>query len=103
VTGAQVDQWNTVIKDGKVNVAKGMHAAPEIIVTADTTDILAVAEGKLDPTQAFMQGKAKIQVDLTEALDLVKVFMPNEAVTSLTESNSKGKAPSQALFQPIKG
>lgn len=77
VTGSQAGQWNVVIKDGQVNVAKGMHTSPEITVTADTVDILAVADGKLDPTQAFMQGKAKVKGDLTEALELVKVFMPN--------------------------
>jgi putative sterol carrier protein len=77
VTGSQAGQWNVLIKDGKVNVAKGTHATPEITVTADTADVLAVADGKLDPTQAFMQGKAKVKGDLTEALELVKVFMPN--------------------------
>lgn len=77
VTGSQAGQWNVVIKDGQVNVAKGTHAAPEITVTADTADVLAVADGKLDPTQAFMQGKAKVQGDLSDALELVKVFMPN--------------------------
>jgi putative sterol carrier protein len=77
VTGSQAGQWNVAIKDGKVSVAKGMHAAPEITVTADTADILAVADGKLDPTTAFMQGKAKVQGDMSEALELVKVFMPN--------------------------
>ena len=76
VTGSQAGQWNVVIKDGKVNVAKGTHTAPEITVTADTHDVLAVADGKLDPTQAFMHGKAKVKGDLTEALELVKVFMP---------------------------
>ena len=53
-----------------------MHPAPEITVTADTADILAVADGKLDPTQDFMQGKAQVKGDLSEAMDLVKVFMP---------------------------
>jgi putative sterol carrier protein len=77
VTGSQAGQWNVAIKDGKVSVAKGTHAAPEITVTADTADILAVADGKLDPTTAFMQGKAKVQGDMSEALELVKVFMPN--------------------------
>lgn len=76
VTGSQAGQWNVTIKDGKVNVAKGTHAAPELTVTADTNDVLAVADGKLDPTQAFMQGKAKVQGNLSEAMDLVKVFMP---------------------------
>ena len=76
VTGSQAGQWNVVVKDGNVTVAKGTHAAPEITVTADTADVLAVADGKLDPTQAFMQGKAKVQGDLSEALELVKIFMP---------------------------
>lgn len=76
VTGSQAGQWNVVIKDGNVNVAKGTHATPEITVTADTADILAVAEGKLDPIQAFMPGKAKVQGDLAEAMELVKIFMP---------------------------
>ena len=65
-----------MVKDRSVTVAKGTHAAPEITVTADTDDILAVADGKLDPTQAFMQGKAKVQGDLPEAMELAKVFMP---------------------------
>ena len=76
VTGSQAGQWNIVTKDGAVTVAKGTHASPELTVTVDTDDVLAVADGKLDPTQAFMQGKAKVQGDLTEVMDLVKVFMP---------------------------
>jgi putative sterol carrier protein len=63
VTGSQAGQWNVAIKDGNVNVA-------------DTAAVLAVADGKLDPTQAFMQGKAKVQGDLSEAMELAKAFMP---------------------------
>ena len=77
VTGTQAGQWNVVVKDGKVNVAKGTHAAPELTVTADTKDVLAVAEGKLDPKIAFMQGKAKVKGDMSEVLELVKVFSPS--------------------------
>jgi putative sterol carrier protein len=77
VTGSQAGQWNVVIKDGKVNVAKGAHSTPELTVTADTADILAVADGKMDPMAAFMQGKAKVQGDMTEAMELAKLFMPN--------------------------
>ena len=77
ITGTQAGQWNVVVKDGKVNVAKGTHAAPELTVTADTKDVLAVAEGKLDPKIAFMQGKAKVKGDMSEVLELVKVFSPS--------------------------
>ena len=76
VTGSQAGQWNAVIKGGKVTVAKGVHAAPELTVTADTDDVLAVADGKLDPTQALMQGKAQVKGNLSEAIEVAKVFMP---------------------------
>lgn len=76
VTGSQAGQWNVVVKDGQVNVAKGTHPAPKLTVTADTADVLAVADGKLDPMAAFMQGKAKLEGDVTEAMELARIFMP---------------------------
>ena len=75
VTGSQAGQWNIVIKDAKLNVAKGTHAAPELTVTADADDILAVANGKLDPTKALMLGKIKAKGDMTDAIKLVQLFM----------------------------
>ena len=76
VTGSQAGQWNAVIKGGKVNVSRGVHPAPELTVTADTDDVLAVADGKLDPTQALMQGKAQVKGNLSEAMEVARVFMP---------------------------
>lgn len=76
VTGSQAGQWNAVIKDGKVNVSKGVHTSPELTVTADTADVLAVADGKLDPTLALMQGKAQVKGNLSQAIEVAKVFMP---------------------------
>jgi putative sterol carrier protein len=77
VTGSQAGQWNVVVKAGKLDVAKGTHAAPELTVTADTADILAVANGELDPMKAFMAGKAKVSGDMSEAMSLMKLFKPN--------------------------
>lgn len=78
VTGSQAGQWKVVIKDGKVNVAKGTNPTPKLTVTAETRDVLAVAvaDGKQDPKMAFMQGKAKVKGDLSEVMELVKVFRP---------------------------
>lgn len=59
-----------------MTVSTGIHAAPELTVTADTADVLAVADGKLDPTQALMQGKAQVKGNLSEAIEVAKVFMP---------------------------
>jgi putative sterol carrier protein len=75
VTGSQAGQWNVVIKNSQVTINKGTHPAPEITVSADTADILAVAEGKLDPTKALLMGKAKISGDKGEAMKLLGLFM----------------------------
>ncbi|NTU55109.1 MAG: SCP2 sterol-binding domain-containing protein [Anaerolineales bacterium] len=74
VTGSQAGQWNAVIKDGAVTVNKGVNPSAEISVTADTDDILAVAEGKLDPAKALMTGKAKVKGDMTEIMKLLPLF-----------------------------
>jgi putative sterol carrier protein len=74
VTGSQAGQWNVMIKDGKLDVVEGTHPAPQLSVTADTADILAVANGELDPMNAFMQGKAQVSGDVTKALSLVRLF-----------------------------
>lgn len=74
ISGAQAGNWNIVTKDNKLTVAKGIHPAPEITVSADTADILAIADGKLDPMKAFMLGKFKVKGDLTEAMKLVQLF-----------------------------
>ena len=77
VTGSEAGQWNVVIKDGKLDLMEGTHPAPELTVTADTADILAVANGEMDPMNAFMAGKAKVTVDMSEAMNLVKLFKPS--------------------------
>lgn len=74
VTGSQAGQWNVVIKDQKLDVAKGTHPAPHLTVAADTDDILAVANGQMDPMTAFMQGKAQVKGDVTKAMSLVNLF-----------------------------
>jgi putative sterol carrier protein len=78
VTGLQMGHWNFVIKDGKLTTAKGIHPAPKVTITASTDDIVAVADGKLDPAQAFSQGKAKVAGDLNEAVQLIQLFRIKE-------------------------
>ena len=46
-----------LLKDGNVSVAKGTHATPEITATADTADVLAVADGKPGPHPGFHAGQ----------------------------------------------
>jgi putative sterol carrier protein len=74
ITGKEAGTWYVVAKDNKLTVTKGVLPNPEITVGADSADIIAVSEGKLDPMKAFMLGKLKVKGDMTEVMKLVQLF-----------------------------
>ncbi len=73
-TGKEAGSWNAVIKDGAVKVEQGKHASPTMTLTADSDDYIALFTGQLDPMQAFMQGKLKLQGDLNLAMKMTQFF-----------------------------
>lgn len=73
-TGAEAGDWNATIKDGKVDVARGMHPSPRMTLTADSADYVKIFTGELDGMQAFMQGKIKLAGDLNLAMKLMQMF-----------------------------
>jgi len=73
-TGAEAGDWNATIKDGKVDVAQGIHPAPNMTLTADSGDYVKIITGELDGMQAFMQGKVKLAGDLNLAMKLMQMF-----------------------------
>ncbi len=74
-TGAEPGEWNAVVKDGKVEVARGIpHSKPTMTLTADSTDFVKIFTGELDGMQAFMQGKIKLQGDLNLAMKMMQMF-----------------------------
>ena len=73
-TGAEAGEWFAVIKDGKVDVARGAHPSPKMTLTADSADYVRIFTGELDGMQAFMQGKIKLAGDLNLAMKLTQMF-----------------------------
>ncbi|GAB4541603.1 MAG: SCP2 sterol-binding domain-containing protein [Anaerolineales bacterium] len=73
-TGAEPGDWYADIKDGKVAVAKGVHASPKMTLTADSSDYVKIFTGEIDGMQAFMQGKLKLAGDLNLAMKLTQMF-----------------------------
>src|SRR6266496_900284 len=72
-TGAEAGEWNATIKDGKVEVARGMPPRqPTMTLTADSGDYVKIFTGDLDSMQAFMQGKIKLAGDLNVAMKLMQ-------------------------------
>ncbi len=74
-TGAEPGEWNAVIKDGKAEVARGIpHFKPNMTLSSDSEDFVKLFTGEIDPMQAFMQGKIKLQGDLNLAMKMMQMF-----------------------------
>jgi putative sterol carrier protein len=73
-TGAEPGDWYAVIKDGKVEVQQGAHPNPKMTLAADSEDYIKLFTGQLDPMQAFMGGKIKLQGDLNMAMKMTQFF-----------------------------
>lgn len=61
-----------VIQDGKIVEGKiGEHADPEVKMTQTYQDAMKIAKGELEPGAAFMQGKIKVDGDMSKIMSLL--------------------------------
>ena len=63
------------IADGKVESGAGSTENPNMTLRSTADDWSQVITGKLNPMQAFMSGKIKIQGDMGLALKLQPLFL----------------------------
>lgn len=70
MTGEGGGQWNATIKDGKLTIIEGVGSQPSMTVTCTAQDMLAIVNGELSAVSAFMQGRVKIDGNLTLAMKL---------------------------------
>ena len=62
------------IADGAAETGEGNAPSPDMTVRASADDWFAVATGALNPMQAFMTGKLKIQGDMGLAMKMQSMF-----------------------------
>ena len=74
ITGEEAGVWAFKIADGVGEVIPGGVEKPDITITVSDNDWIAITEGKLDPTSAFMTGKIKIAGDMMLAMRLQQLF-----------------------------
>lgn len=76
ITGDGGGEWNLDLTKGKTDdfVGEGTHASPGATVTVSAEDWLGMVNGTLNPMQAFMSGKIKIDGDMTLAMSLQQVM-----------------------------
>ena len=62
--------WTASIVGGQLTVSEGVAAEPTMSLTCADSDLLSMVNGDLSPVSAFMQGKVKIDGNMTLALKL---------------------------------
>jgi putative sterol carrier protein len=70
VTGDDGGTWTVNIKDGGIIVDEAAASTPDMTVTTSTQDLLAVVNGDLNAVSAFMQGRVRIDGDMSLAMKL---------------------------------
>lgn len=74
ITGDEAGVWAFKIVNGEGEVIPGGVEKPDITMTVSDKDWLAITDGKLDPTSAFMTGRLKIAGDMMLAMRLQNLF-----------------------------
>ncbi len=74
LTGEGGGDWQVNIDDGKVTTAKASAEKPTAKVIMDADDYKDMMSGKLNPVQAFMSGKVRVEGDLNAVMKLQSMF-----------------------------
>ena len=73
------------LEDGKAEVAIGEIAEPEATMTQDYETAVAISRREVNPQNAFMQGKLKIQGNMMKLMQLQGVLNAMPKALSNTE------------------
>jgi putative sterol carrier protein len=62
--------WHVSLADGDGHVGEGAAENPGVVISMAADDFVALTEGRLDGTMAFMSGKLKVKGDMGLAMKL---------------------------------
>jgi putative sterol carrier protein len=79
ITGNDGGKFYMKIKNQKSELFEGQTENPELTITASRDDWVSVAEGKLEGTRAFMEGKMKAEGNMNDLIRMQKVFLTEDA------------------------
>lgn len=74
ISGEEAGKWAFKIADQTCTLIPGGAEKPDLTMMMSDKDWLAIAEGKLDAMQAFMQGKVKTAGDMMLAMRVAQIF-----------------------------
>jgi putative sterol carrier protein len=68
-------QWTAKIADGQIHLLEGSTEPPNTTFKMKADVFLGIANGKINPVAAFMQGRVRVQGDMSVAMRLQTLFM----------------------------
>lgn len=74
MTGDESGEWGLEIADGKCVIPEEFTEKPDVTVTMAGTDFVSLANGQLNPVQAFMGGKIKIAGNVGLVMQMLQWF-----------------------------
>jgi putative sterol carrier protein len=74
LAGDDGGQWYVGIDDGVATVTEGAHAEPVATIRMSAADFVDMMSGNLDPMNAFMMGKVRVEGDLNSVMKFQTLF-----------------------------
>jgi putative sterol carrier protein len=74
ITDANDADWHVIVKNGSCEVHEGTFETPKVALTMNEENWLAMANGNLSATTAFMSGKIKATGDIFAAQKFSSFF-----------------------------
>ena len=74
LSGAHGGQYILTIREGACQVAEGMHANPDVVLSMAGEDCIKILKGQLSGPAVAMSGRLKISGDIGLAMQLKALF-----------------------------
>jgi putative sterol carrier protein len=74
ISGPEGGNWWVTVNDGKCEIGRGIIEAPDVTLTVGAADWVAIANGKLSGTWAFLTGRLRIHGSFGTARKLDPMF-----------------------------
>jgi putative sterol carrier protein len=75
LSGEGGGQWTATIADGKIELVEGAAGTPDATFKMKAEHFLGIVNGKINPISAYMQGRVRIEGDMSVAMKLQSLFM----------------------------